>query len=378
MRKSASQPFASILFFPVATTYGAIVLPWSVLGQFGLLSAPEGLRGALGHAHEMVYGFALAVVAGYVLGPQPRRWLGALLFLWSVSRISFLGWPGSYLSASLNILFVSLLAYKVVPRFAGARKWRNKTLAPILFGLCLAAGVFQFFLLAGNTAGALGLVVEAILLLSALMFFMSGRMLAPAIATHLVKQDRELQARLQPQLEGYVLVLLGMAVAASLFPGEIFRFSVGLLLVAAAGVALVRLARWPIGRCLDRPDLMALIAGYGWLVVGWSVIGAALLTQAIPLSTALHGITVGALGSLTLTVMARSQAQRTRKNANVAPGIYLTVGLISVAAVARILGGTWVPGIPMHLLAAFSWSAAFLILLAFLVLYRRKPVQPLR
>lgn len=38
-----------------------------------------------------------------------------------------------------------MLAYKVVPRFAGARKWRNKTLAPILFGLCLAAGVFQFF-----------------------------------------------------------------------------------------------------------------------------------------------------------------------------------------------------------------------------------------
>lgn len=326
----------------------------------------------------MVFGFALAVVAGYVLGPQPRRWLGALLLLWTASRLTFLGWPGSYLSASFNILFVSLLAYKVGPRFAAARKWRNKTLAPILLGLCLAAAVFHLFLLADNRGAALGLVVEAILLLSALMFFMSGRMLAPAIATHLLKQNRELQSRLQPQLEGYVLVLLALALVASLFPGEIARLSVGLTLMAASGSALVRLVRWPISQCLDRPDLMALVAGYIWLVVGWSVVGLAQLTQAIPLSTALHGITVGALGSLTLTVMARSQAQRTRKDANAAPVIYLAVGLISVAAVARILAGTWVPGMAMHLLAAFSWSAAFMGLLAFLMWFRGKPQQPLR
>ena len=335
MSKQAKKPFASLFFFPLATAYGAVILPWSVLAQFGLLAAPPGLIGSLGHAHEMLFGFAMAVVAGYVLGPQSRQWLWLILSLWMAARIAFLGWPTSYLSALINVLFVAVLAYKVVPRFAGAKKWRNKTLAPILLGLCVAAGLFQALLLVNVTGPAHGLLFEAILLLSALMFFMSGRMLAPAIATHLLKQNCELQARLQPRLEGYVLLLMGAALITNLFPAQATRPVVGCLLLAAAGVALTRLLRWPVWRCLDRPDLVALTSGYLWLVIGWSVIGLALLSQTLPLSTALHGVTIGALGSLTLTVMARSQAQRIRKDANAAPAIYLATGLISIAAMAR-------------------------------------------
>ncbi|QIB50768.1 NnrS family protein [Pseudomonas sp. OIL-1] len=378
MSKQAKQPLASLIFFPVATAYGAFILPWSVLAQFGILAAPPGLVGSLGHAHEMLFGFAIAVVAGYVLGPQPRRWLGTMLSLWLAARVAFLGWPASYLSALANILFAAVLAYKVVPRFAGAKKWRNKTLAPILLGLCVAAAVFQTLLLADHPGPAHGLLFEAILLLSALMFFMSGRMLAPAIATHLLKQNRELQARLQPRLEGYVLLLLASALIANLLPGEAAQLIVGISLLVSAGVALVRLLRWPVWQCLDRSDLLALTAGYTWLVVGWLLIGGALLFQALPLSTALHGVSVGALGSLTLSVMARSQAQRTRKDPNAAPAIYLATGLISLAAVARIFAGTLIPVVEMHVLAATGWSVAFLGLLVFLLRFRNVPGKTAR
>ncbi|QJD60191.1 NnrS family protein [Pseudomonas sp. gcc21] len=371
MSKRAKQPLASLVFFPAATAYGALILPWSVLAQLGLLAAPPGLVSSIGHAHEMLFGFAIAVVAGYVLGPQPRRWLAATFSLWLFARIAFLGWPASYLSALANILFVAVLAYKAVPRFAGAKKWRNKTLAPILLGLCVAGAVFQGLTLAANARAVHGLFFEAILLLSALMFFMSGRMLAPAIATHLLKQNYELRARLQPQLEGYVLLLLASALIANLLSGEAAQLIAGIALFAAAGFALVRLLRWPVWRCRDRPDLVALASGYAWLVFGWLLIGSALLFQALPLSTALHGISVGALGSLTLTVMARSQAQRTQKNANAAPAIYLAAGLISLAAIARILAGTLLPVAGMHLLAAASWSVAFLSLLIFLFRFRK-------
>lgn len=378
MSEQAKKPFASLFFFPVATAYGVFILPWSVLAQFGLLAAPPGLTGSLGHAHEMLFGFALAVVAGYVLGPQSPRWLWSILLLWVAARIAFLGWPTSYVSALINILFVAVLAYKVVPRFAGAKKWRNKTLAPILLGLCVAAATFQALLLADHTGPAHGLLFEAILLLSALMFFMSGRMLAPAIATHLLKQNRELNARLQPRLEGYVLLSLASALIVNLLPGVPTQPIVGWCLLAASAVALLRLSRWPVWRCLDRPDLVALTSGYIWLVIGWAVIGWTLLSRTLPLSTALHGITVGALGSLTLTVMARSQAQRTRKDANAAPAIYLAAGLISIAAMARMAAGNLIPGVWIHVLAAISWSVAFLCLLVFLLWFRKIPDRSMK
>ena len=95
MSSNARQTFASLYFFPVAAAYAALALPWSVFAHFGLVEAPPGLNGPLGHAHEMLFGFAMAAVAGYVLGPQPKRWIGLILSLWLVGRLAFLGWPST-------------------------------------------------------------------------------------------------------------------------------------------------------------------------------------------------------------------------------------------------------------------------------------------
>src|SRR5690606_42159102 len=54
-------------------------------------------RSSLGHAHEMLFGFALAVVAGYVLGPQPKTTTLSLVALWSLARLTFLMWPTHWL-----------------------------------------------------------------------------------------------------------------------------------------------------------------------------------------------------------------------------------------------------------------------------------------
>lgn len=362
----AKLPFANLYFFPVAAAYSALALPWFVFGHFGLVVTPPGLNGPLMHGHEMLFGFAMAVVAGYVLGPQPRRWIASMLGLWLAGRVAFLGWPGSLFAVALNTLFVVLLAWRVVPRFAGsAKKWRNKAVAPVIVGLCIAGALFQTLYTAGKPGPLYGVLLEAILLLSTLMFFMGGRMLAPAVAGHLNKQGRELEARVQPRLEGAVLIVMGVALVLNLVRWSLLRPLVGVLLVLAAALTLVRLLRWPARYCLDRPDLIALMIGYLWLALGWLAVAAAMLSDLLPLSTAVHGLTVGALGTLTLTVMARTRTQRSRRESRMPVALYLAVGLVSLAALARLAAGTYPAGPVPYLVAAVCWSLAFLILLGF-------------
>src|SRR5690606_41896229 len=67
-----------------------------------------------------------------------------------------------------------------------------------------------------------------------------------------------LEARVQPQLEGLVLITLAIILVLNLVPQGWARRASGGLLLAIALLTLVRLLRWQIWHCLDRPDLLAL------------------------------------------------------------------------------------------------------------------------
>lgn len=357
--------FANAWFFPAAAFYAALLLPWSVLIMLGLLPPTAGLNGPAGHAHEMLFGFALAVVAGYLLGPQPLRVTLALLACWLLARLGFVFWPGSWLAAGAATLFAAGLAWKVVPRFAGAaKKWRNRTVAPVVAGLSLLSAVASQGFVGGYTPV---LLREGLLLLSVLLFFMGGRILAPALAGHALSQGRTLKARVQPRLEGTVLITLLLALAFNPLPWRSSGPFTGALMIGAGLLTAVRLLRWRPWHCLDRPDLLVLLAGYLWLAVGLLLFGTALLTRWLPLSATLHALTVGALGSLTFGVMARTRLLQNFRDANARPWIHPFAGLISLAALARVLpallgqdprGGL--------LLAAACWTSAFVLLLILL------------
>ena len=363
------QPFANAWFFAVAALYAALILPWSVLGLLGLLPAPPGLATPYGHAHEMLFGFALAVVAGYLLGPQPQRVTLALLAGWALARLGWLLWPAGWLSMLGAALFAAGLAWKVVPRFVGAaKKWRNQSVAPLVIALGLASVL-------GSLDPRLSISPHpaqgALLVLATLLFFMGGRIIAPALAGHAQSQGWNLQARVQPHLEGSGLVLLGIALLALLVSLE----SVGGALTLAAGALTgIRLLRWQPWRHLRRADLAVLLLGYAWLALGLLLFGAALLFDVLPLTVALHGITVGALGTLTLAVMARTRLLYRLRDANAVPWIHPAAGLLSLAALARILP---VPlgadPYPWLLVSAACWSLAFLLLAALLWRTRGAP-----
>ncbi|HET7261506.1 MAG TPA: NnrS family protein [Casimicrobiaceae bacterium] len=350
-------------FFPAAAVYAALALPVSVLAMQGSIPGPAALANPLGHAHEMLVGFALGVVAGYQLPLMARSRLIAMFGLWLAGRALFLAFPASLATSAADIAFALILAAHIAPRlFVAAKKLRNLALPLVLSGLCVAAALFDAFLYVALVVPLQAVVLAFVLLLCALMLFMGGRILAPAVAGQFYRQGQNLAARVQPRIEAALLILVGIAIVATGLPasGVIARAAC----IAAGIVAVVRLARWRIWECRGRPDLACLGVGYAWLALGLVALGA---SETGPLRTAaIHCITVGALGTLTFNVMAGTVMLRARLERASEPRLVWGTALIAAAAVLRIGAAikeaTGTPAPVVLFAAAACWSAAFLVL----------------
>ena len=361
--KNKRPPFANAWFFPAAAVYGAFSVSVWALALLGHITCVPGLCMPAGHAHEMLFGYGLAVVAGFLLGPQPLPITLGLILLWLGARISYLVWPASSLATALSILFALGICIRIVPRFApSAKKWRNQSVVWMVAALALANGI-------AATQGTLDLDTASVqfatlILLAGLMFFMGGRIIAPAIAGHITRQGGKLDNRVQPRLEGAVLICL-LGALAGVLTESMFAFDVvGVALIAAALSTGIRLARWRVWRCPGRPDLLMLALGYGWLTIGMGLLGAARY-DLLGTSVAIHALTVGALGTLTITVMGRTRLLYRFRDANVAPEAHIAGLLMSASALARIFYATeLLPGAASSLLltSAALWTLACLLI----------------
>ena len=321
------------VFYPVAALYAALTLPFTVA-----------LRPAL-HAHEMLVGFALAVVAGNQLGPASAGQVVSLLVLWVAARVASFVDAGGWVDAIANGAFAALVGLHVAPRlFGAAKKWRNLALPLVLTGLCIAAAFWPI----GRQA--------MIVLFSALLLFMGGRILAAAIAGQLYHQGQPLDARVQPGIEGALLIACALALV---FPAPAL-FAAGLL-------AAVRMARWRLWQLRGRPDLLCLAAGYGWLAIGLVLLGVALAVGEYE-RIALHVITVGALGTMTFNVMAGSWLLKARRPMDYLGARVAGTLLISAALVLRAIGEFHPPWL---LAAAACWTAAYAVLLGIFLANRK-------
>jgi uncharacterized protein involved in response to NO len=202
------------------------------------------------------------------------------------------------------------------------------------------------------------------------MTFMGGRIIAPAVAGTLEKKGIPLEARVQPHIEGALLVTLPVVMALMLLSGT--GFWAGALLLATAVLIVVRVARWKLWYCGDRPDLLVLAAGYLWLAVGAAVTGLHLITGRDVLP-ALHLVAVGALGTLSCSVMLRLAWQRGCRRFPPAWQVLAIALLIAIASACRYLAGPVPFSRPGLLwLASGAWSLAFAGVTAqLLLLYRQ-------
>lgn len=358
--KSSNGPKPSCvtsLFFPLAGLYSLLVVPaWLSIS----IHWPA-LLTASWHGHEMLFGFALAVVAGFLVTRPSRPMILVLLAGWLASRAApFLS--VDFLALVCGLAFPLALLAATVPTLLGsAKRWENRIAPLVLMALSLTDLAWWAGWLWLGTEWQQRALLVAIDLFALMLLIFGGRALQAAMGGYL--QRRGLPRR-DPIRSGHERPLALLMLGAVLADAGDQASLAGLCCLAAALLTLHRIWPWQLGHMFRKPRLWSLGIGYLWLVAGLLMKALAQLQDGIPVSVLLHGIAIGAIGSLTLVMMARTASLRVRRPLDSFLDIALAVILISAAASSRLLAG-FSPADSLNLLwlSVVCWSAAFLILL---------------
>lgn len=344
------------LFFPAATIYGALVVPLWIAGFGGTL--PIAWTPA-DHAHEMIAGYALAVVGGFLMTRPSMPVLAASFAAWCAGRAAMLAGAPPLIAIPATLAYpVLLFVVAGLPFLRAARSGHNLIFGPVIGAFILVEMLFW----AGETgwtADQRG-TTAGLVLLGVLLLGMGGRIIPAATAGELRQRGGLLVRRVQPRLEwvgttGAIVALL--TAASGVWPGA---GAVGAVL--AGGSALVRLAHWQPLAVIGRPALSGLHLGYLLLGLGWIAVGLCALPGA-PGAAASHVLGIGALGILANTMMVRASFQREAEAVRLPLGATIAVGLLMVAMVLRLVAG-WLPTLPALAAAAACWSLAHLLVTA--------------
>ncbi len=369
MSRSASRVFAHRPLFALAALYGAAVVPLWSLAYGGLL--PGWAPPANWHGHEMLFGFALAVVGGYLITQATWRSVAIAAAAWLVGRAA--GAAGD-LPAGLSALAalaypLCLFALAGLPLLRAAKRWRNLVFAPILGAFVVAELVFQ--------AGAAGLVADgarrglamAIAVVALLLFVMGGRVIAAASSGALQRGGAPHRDMAQGRVEAAGVACLATLALASLFHLD----RLGALAAGAAGLlALARLWRWRPWLLWRSPEIAFLGLGYGWLAGGLLLLAPASALGAPGWADAIHGIAIGALGTLAATMMLRVAQQRARQAITLSGIRVAAIALVNGAALARLAAIWWEAArLPLIEIAAGMWSIGLFVVA--LDVWRRRP-----
>ncbi|WP_193368795.1 NnrS family protein [Pelagibius marinus] len=321
------------------------------------------------HAHEMVFGYAAAVIAGFLLTAIPN-WTGrpllqglplALLFgAWIAGRAAAAGSAitGPLAAAAVDLAFLVLLFAVALREILAGRNWRNLPM-PLALVLLIVANVLMHLQAAGLAeTGGLGqrLGIGVVVLLINLI---GGRVIPNFTRNWLARTN----AAALPAGFGHFdrLSLLTTAAGLGLWVFLPEHPLTGGVLLAAGGLNLARLARWQGLRTLAEPLVWSLHLGFAWVPLGLALLGLGVLLPEVLAPTAgLHALTAGAIGGMTVAVMTRAtlgHSGRPLTGDGWSAAIYLGVAASAALRAAAPLAGSayvtllWASGL--------LWVAAF-------------------
>ena len=354
-------------FCALGMAYGIALMAAWLAARAQWLALPFGtLPPSLWHGHEMLFGFAAAIICATVLTALPG-WAGtreirgaplaALVALWAAGRAAF--WAIDALPAGLVIvadgaLYVALLAI-LGAQLARVRNRYYLLLLGVLAGM-LAGDVM---LLAGRVQAGYAVALYAVVLL----FALKAGVFAPVFTgNHLRATGRGDQARFLLPLEYAAIgAILMLAIADAGGAPASWRAAAAF---AACAFHAVRLVRWRGWRACDVPLLWTMHVGYAWLVAAFLLNGLAAAGMSGAADAWLHAFTVGALGSVMLSLMTRVALRHTGRPLVVPGAVVTAYGLIQAAALLRVGAALAGAGSAWIVAAGLAWIGAFALYLA--------------
>jgi uncharacterized protein involved in response to NO len=336
-------------FYLGAALFGALAVPaWVVGYRYGLQFGAH-LPGSAWHAHEMLFGFAGAVVVGFLL-TAARNWTGrptasgaglaALLALWLAGRLLNLTGPG-HVAAWIDAAFLPVSGVVLAVPLLRARNLRNLFVVPLLLALG-ALNLLHHAAFLGHAPAAFQPLPQVVGvstaagLIALLMTVIGGRVI-PSFSANAVPG---LRPRSWSWVEGSVLGLMVLIPLMDLSPTHwglsepLFRG----VLFAAGALQIVRLLGWCPWRTRVNTLLLMLPLAYAWIPIYLLLRG--LLGDGGPVipSLALHALVVGGMASLMLAMMTRSALGHTGRPLRAGGVESLSFFAMQAAALLRVAG----------------------------------------
>lgn len=349
-------------FFLLAGLFSiASILLWGGMVVYGWPAPRMVYALSQWHAHEMIYGYAVAVVAGFLL-TAVRNWtnvptvigwpLGGLAALWLAARVVGLAmpqqvWLMAVLDGAFNLLLCAALAQPII------RAKQKQQIGILLIMALLTLGNALFYL------GALGYLEQGIawglyagLYLIISLIFVMARRVVPFFIERGVGYEVVLQNRAWVDRSSIFLLLLFLI-------SEVFLRWAGIAALLAALLVVVhgvRLYGWHTPGIWRKPLLWVLFVGYAAAVFGFLLKALTPLMGLSP-SLAVHAFAVGGIGMMTVGMMARVALGHTgRSIQEPIKGLQLVFFLLAAAFIARVL----LPlALPAHYLVWLAFAQAF-------------------
>lgn len=357
-------------FFLAAALWAPAALALWLGMLAGAVSLPLAFEALAWHQHEMLFGYVGGVLAGFLLTALPN-WTGrpplhglpllGLVLLWVAARSLNLlsGVTGPWLPAAADVGFCMALVALALREIVAGRSWRNLPLLLLLTCWGVGCAMSQAAAL-GLATGELGrrLGFGAIFMLIGLI---GGRVVPSFTRNWLSQRGTNILPAPMGRLDQAAMAALVLAVVAWI-AAPANPLAGALLIIAGTGL-LIRLARWRGASTLAEPLVLILHLGYGWLGAGLTLLGAAILWPvAVGMPAAMHVLTAGAIGTMTLAIMTRATLGHTGRPLAADAATLWIYGLVQAGALLRVLA----PVLPLHYglaldLAALLWAGAFLL-----------------
>ncbi len=352
MSDTTAKPNMSVLergfrpFFLVAALWSVAAMAIWIVALATGMDVP-GLYGPVAwHAHEMIFGYAAAVIAGFLLTAIPN-WTGRLpvrgtplallAAIWLIGRLAILASEaiGATAAALIDLGFPCVFLAIVLREIVAGRNLRNAPVALLLTVLALANGLFHLDALGWlpTEALALRLGIAAIAILIALI---GGRVTPSFTRNWLIKQGLPVRPAEMGWVDKASMAVTGLALVAWVGLGD--HVAAGLLLLLAGLVTGLRLSRWQSHWTGTEPLVWVLHLGYGWLAAGLFATGLAICWDEIPISAGLHALTAGAIGTMTLALMTRASLGHSNRALRADAATTAIYGFVTAAALCRVVG----------------------------------------
>lgn len=360
-------------FFLAAGVIAVLLIPW--WAAFLAWGVPLGTSWppALWHGHEMLFGFIVAAMAGFLLTAVPS-WTGGRGFagwplallagLWVLGRAVVATsaiWPLP-LVAAIDLMFLPALTGFVLPPLARERN-RNTPLLAVLAALWGTDVVFYWGLFHTDLMLARHALFVGIDIILVLVTVIGGR-IVPAFTSSALRQ----RGIGSPLRAWRALTPLSVGIMVAVAVVDIWKLEselAGWVALAAAVIQAVRLSEWRGLRTLSMPIVWVLHLAYLWLPVGLALKALAILGGFSFAAFYLHALTIGAVATMIVAVMTRASLGHTGRPLVVARPTACAYALLAAAALVRVFGPSLIalPYAQVVELAAALWTAAFILYL---------------